>query len=68
LGKASVLMGCAELIEAMPVPWLFDAEAVRARGGEIADELLTLLSHESAASQLAAASGFISALFSQAIS
>ncbi len=43
LGKASLLMGCAELIEAMPIPWLFDAEAVRARGEEIACELATLL-------------------------
>ena len=49
LGKASLLMGCTELIEAMPMPWLFDAEAVRARGEEIADELLTLLKSDTMA-------------------
>jgi serine/threonine-protein kinase len=43
LGKASLLMGCAELIEAMPMPWLFDADAVRLRGEEIAGELVALL-------------------------
>jgi eukaryotic-like serine/threonine-protein kinase len=43
LGKASLLLACAELIEAMTVPWCFDKENVRSRGEEIADDLLTLV-------------------------
>ncbi len=43
VGKASLLMGCSELIEATPSKWLIDVEAVRTRGEEIAGELMTLL-------------------------
>lgn len=43
LGKASLLMGCAELIEAMPTPSVIDVKPVQQRGDEIARELATLL-------------------------
>ena len=43
LGKGSLLAGCAELVEALPVPWLIDTEPVRARGDEIAAELMALI-------------------------
>ena len=46
LGKASLLIGCAELMEAMPIAWFFDVQAVRLRGEEIAGELVTLLRSE----------------------
>lgn len=43
LGKASLLLGCAELVESMPSSWFVDMEPVRVRGDEIAAELATLL-------------------------
>jgi len=43
LGKASLLLGCAELVEAMRSPWFVDFEPVRKRGDEIAEELTNLL-------------------------
>jgi serine/threonine protein kinase len=43
LGKSSLLLGCAELVEAMPTAWFVDLEPVRVRGDEIAAELTTLL-------------------------
>ena len=46
LGKASLLIGCTELLEAMPVPWFVDLELVRARGEEIAGELTALIKSE----------------------
>ncbi|MGI8990602.1 MAG: lanthionine synthetase LanC family protein [Bryobacteraceae bacterium] len=39
LGKASLLIGCAELVEAMPVPWFVNIDLVRSRGDELAEEL-----------------------------
>ena len=49
LGKASLLMGCAELVEAMPVAWFFSAEAVVARGDELANELMLLVKSQQVA-------------------
>ena len=46
LGKASLLIGCTELVEAMPVPWFVDLESVRLRGDEIAEELTALIKSE----------------------
>lgn len=43
LGKASRLMGCAELIEATPASRVIDFKPVQQRGDEIARELVTLL-------------------------
>jgi eukaryotic-like serine/threonine-protein kinase len=43
LGKASLLIGCTELVEATPVPWFFNADVVRSRGNEIAEELMALI-------------------------
>jgi eukaryotic-like serine/threonine-protein kinase len=43
LGKTSLLMGCAELIEAMPAPRFIDVNPVQKRGDEIAGELARLL-------------------------
>ena len=42
IGKASLLIGCAELLEAMPEPGFLQADLVRARGHEIAEELAGL--------------------------
>ena len=36
LGRASLLLGCCELMEAFPVPWYLDLQPVRARGDELA--------------------------------
>ncbi|HWY73708.1 MAG TPA: lanthionine synthetase LanC family protein [Burkholderiaceae bacterium] len=46
LGAGSLLLGCAELIESIPDLALFDLGCVRARGEEIAGELLALLRAE----------------------
>ena len=43
LGKAGLLIGCAELVEATPTPWFFDVDPARSRGSEIAEELMTLI-------------------------
>jgi eukaryotic-like serine/threonine-protein kinase len=43
LGSASLLLGCAELLEAMPAPWFIQLDPVRERGDEIAAELAVLL-------------------------
>jgi eukaryotic-like serine/threonine-protein kinase len=43
LGKASLLMGCAELVEVMPAPSVIDVKPVLQRGDEIARELASLL-------------------------
>ena len=50
LGKASLLLGCAELLEAMPTPWLFNAGLVRSRGDEIAEDLTGFIKSEQVAS------------------
>lgn len=49
LGKASLLLGCTELIEAMPIGWNVNMEAVFARGEEIAGELIALLKSDAMA-------------------
>jgi serine/threonine protein kinase len=49
LGKASLLLGCAELIEALPTEWSVTLRSVRERGQEIADELISFLPSEPAA-------------------
>jgi serine/threonine-protein kinase len=46
LGKASLLLGCSELLETTPAGWLVDVGLARERGGEIARELVTLLESE----------------------
>lgn len=46
LGKASLLIGCSELVEALPVAWFIDLEPVRTRGDEIAAELAALIRSE----------------------
>jgi eukaryotic-like serine/threonine-protein kinase len=43
LGKGSILLGCAELIEAIPDLPQFDLAIVRARGNEIAREVRTFI-------------------------
>lgn len=43
LGKAGLLLGCAELMEAMPASGFFEKENLRTRGAEIAGELHTLV-------------------------
>ena len=43
LGKASLLLGCAELVEAVPTAWFVDMAPARVRGDEIAAELTMLL-------------------------
>lgn len=52
LGKASLLMGCAELIEALPARWFIDVAPVRARGDEIAGELSKLLESDQMATSV----------------
>jgi hypothetical protein len=47
LGSASLLLGCAEIVEALSVQWLVDVEPVRRRGNEIASELARLLKLDS---------------------
>lgn len=42
VGRASLLIGCSELLEAMPAPGFVDTELVRKRGHEIAEELAGL--------------------------
>jgi serine/threonine protein kinase len=53
LGKASLLIGCTELIEAMPVPWGVDLEAVRERGDELATELAAFVASDRVATSRA---------------
>jgi len=53
LGKASLLIGCAELVEAVPLSCFIDVEAVRARGTEIANELMALIKAERIATSTA---------------
>ena len=43
LGKGSLLLGCAELVEAIPDLPAFELMAVRSRGEELAHELIDLL-------------------------
>jgi len=50
LGKASLLIGCAELVEATPTPWFFKADLVRSRGDEIAEELMVVIKSQRVAS------------------
>lgn len=47
LGKASLLLGCAELLETIPVEWVIDSVLVRTRGEEIANELEVILKSDS---------------------
>jgi eukaryotic-like serine/threonine-protein kinase len=49
LGTASMLIGFAELVEALPIPWHIDLEPARSRGEEIANELVQLLYSDSIA-------------------
>jgi serine/threonine-protein kinase len=53
LGKASLLLGCCELIESIPVPWFINLSPVRARGEEIAAELTALLQSQQIATSTA---------------
>lgn len=46
LGKASLLIGCSELAEAVPVSGFIDLKPLRARGDEIAEELTVLIKAE----------------------
>lgn len=46
LGKGSLLIGCTEILEAAPVRWFVDVEAVRARGDEIAEQLRAAIHSE----------------------
>ncbi len=43
LGRAGLLLGCCELLEAFPTPWYLDLQAVRERGDELAAETAALL-------------------------
>ncbi|GCE21155.1 lanthionine synthetase LanC family protein [Dictyobacter kobayashii] len=43
LGIASLLIGCAELVEAFPIEWHSSLEMIRSRGAELADELFQML-------------------------
>jgi lantibiotic modifying enzyme len=43
LGTAGLLLGCAELVEAVAAPWVVDTASVRKRGDEIADDILRVI-------------------------
>lgn len=68
LGRASLLLGCAELVESLPAPGLVDPAPVRARGDELAAGLLALVrDHDPASSErvtmLGVAHGWAGLLF-----
>ena len=50
LGKASLLIGLSELVEALPSPWFISLEPVIRRGDELVAELIEIIKTESISS------------------